>query len=299
MSGSEEADSGQQETLPEFQKMSSISAFNEKEEVEANTHFRKTIATTPQLQIVAMCITAEDAEIPEEQHHDATQVFRIYSGKGLLMVNNVQMQLMPGMVAIVPPNTRHTVMLLGSEPLKLASIYSPPQHHPLTIQPRRIGAAIRLLEKMTIISIHDGDTVMDSNKRKYRLYGIDAPELKQTYGPKARKALEEFVRQGEIYAQLHGVEKYGRMLVTLYSVPSPSKKWHNINYAMVASGHAWVYRFKKEETRRGEPLIPKLEEYENAQVDAKTRQRGLWNASDIPIPPSEFRKMKKYFLKHT
>ena len=44
-----------------------------------------------------------------------------------------------------------------------------------------------------VVSIHDGDcvTVLDADKRqtKLRLTGIDAPELKQPFGSKARDHL--------------------------------------------------------------------------------------------------------------
>jgi endonuclease YncB( thermonuclease family) len=45
------------------------------------------------------------------------------------------------------------------------------------------------------VGVHDGDTitVLDANKtqRKIRLAGIDAPELKQAFGNRAKKNLAE------------------------------------------------------------------------------------------------------------
>lgn len=47
-----------------------------------------------------------------------------------------------------------------------------------------------------VVSIHDGDTItalQDKRQIKVRLYGIDAPELKQPYGKKSKQFLSNLI----------------------------------------------------------------------------------------------------------
>ena len=53
-----------------------------------------------------------------------------------------------------------------------------------------------------INSIHDGDTINitthNNKKVKIRLYGIDAPELKQPFGEQSQLCLEEMIKNQNI-----------------------------------------------------------------------------------------------------
>ena len=47
-----------------------------------------------------------------------------------------------------------------------------------------------------VVSIHDGDTItvlQDKQQVKVRLFGIDAPELKQPYGKKSKRFLSNLI----------------------------------------------------------------------------------------------------------
>lgn len=260
--------------------------FNEKDLAMANQHFRQVLNTTQQQQIVLMAITLEDAGIPEEVHRNTTQVFRVYAGSGLLYVNGVEFTLRDGVTAVVPPGARHKVIHTGTEPLRLSSTYSPPEHASTLIEARRTD----LLERVQVVRVLDGDTVVDSSDQHYRLYGIDAPELKQPFGNKAKLRLQELLSE-EVFVQNHGVDKYGRILATLYSVAKPNKEWQNYNYVLVAQGYAWAYRFVKEEKRRGEPIVPALLKYDTAQEVAQTQKLGLWK-NEQAERPQDYRRRK-------
>ena len=61
-----------------------------------------------------------------------------------------------------------------------------------------------------VVSIHDGDTItilQDKQQIKVRLFGIDAPELKQPYGKKSKQFLANLIA-GKVCGKVHcGVYK--------------------------------------------------------------------------------------------
>jgi endonuclease YncB( thermonuclease family) len=81
-----------------------------------------------------------------------------------------------------------------------------------------------------VVSIHDGDcvTVLDAGNRqtKLRLTGIDAPELKQPFGSKARDHLAGMVMGKVIEIEDHGPDRYGRTLARI------EVKGQDVNRAM-------------------------------------------------------------------
>jgi mannose-6-phosphate isomerase-like protein (cupin superfamily) len=94
-----------------------------------NNNFRKVLATTPNMQLVVMCLRPNE-EIGLEVHPYNTQFFRIESGEGIAVINDKQYELYDDVVVIVPLNTMHNIINTSkTAPLKLYTIYSPP-HHP-------------------------------------------------------------------------------------------------------------------------------------------------------------------------
>ena len=73
-------------------------------------------------------------EIGLEMHSDTDQLIRIEDGKALVQMGrcknqlNYQQSLSNGDVIFVPAGTWHNVINTGSTPLKLYSVYAPPQH---------------------------------------------------------------------------------------------------------------------------------------------------------------------------
>ena len=67
----------------------------------------------------------------------------------------------------------------------------------------------------TVIAVHDGDTITlrtETNKKKIRLAGIDAPELKQPYGVESRSAVREAVLDKVVLVETSRNDKYGRAI---------------------------------------------------------------------------------------
>ena len=123
-----------------------------------------------------------------------------------------------------------------------------------------------------VVSVHDGDTITilaEKEQVKIRLFGIDAPELKQPYGKKSKQFLSNLIAGQIVEVKENGNDRYGRTIGTV------SLNGEDINAQMVENGYAWAYRrFSKK--------------YAPQESEAKFEERGLW--SDDPIPPWEWRK---------
>lgn len=94
---------------------------------EENTDFRRVLYTGHNIQLVLMSIEPGD-EIGEEVHEDRDQFFRIEGGEGEITIDGVVHRVKADDGVIVPQGARHNVVSVGTEPLKLYTIYGPPEH---------------------------------------------------------------------------------------------------------------------------------------------------------------------------
>jgi len=94
-----------------------------------NDNFRDVLYTTETLQLVVMSI---DDDIGEEIHPRVTQFIRVEKGTGKAVINGEEIKLKDGMSIVVPPGSRHNIINTGKAPLKVYTIYAPPQHPPGT-----------------------------------------------------------------------------------------------------------------------------------------------------------------------
>jgi mannose-6-phosphate isomerase-like protein (cupin superfamily) len=79
------------------------------------------------LQLVAMSINPGE-EIGAEVHDDRDQFFRIEAGEGIITIDGVEHKVEDDDAVIVPQGARHNVKATGDRPLKLYTIYGPPEH---------------------------------------------------------------------------------------------------------------------------------------------------------------------------
>lgn len=98
-----------------------------------NNNYRKVISTTTNMQLVLMSIE-EGEEIGLEKHRNASQFIRVESGTAKAIVGKSKFFLKDGDAIIVPPNTLHNIINTGAEPLKIYTVYSPPQHGKNTVE---------------------------------------------------------------------------------------------------------------------------------------------------------------------
>lgn len=92
-----------------------------------NDNFRKVVYTGKYLQLVLMTLQPGE-EIGAEVHEDHDQFFRVEDGKGEVIIDNQTHQIEDDDAIIVPAGARHNVINTGDEPLKLYTIYGPPEH---------------------------------------------------------------------------------------------------------------------------------------------------------------------------
>jgi mannose-6-phosphate isomerase-like protein (cupin superfamily) len=93
----------------------------------ANENFRRVLYTAKHIQLVVMTLPP-GCDIGEEVHEDRDQFFRIEQGRGEIRIDGVANPVEDDFVVIVPAGARHNVINTGSEPLKLYTIYGPPEH---------------------------------------------------------------------------------------------------------------------------------------------------------------------------
>jgi len=98
-----------------------------------NEDFRRVLYTGKQLQLVLMTLQPGD-EIGEEVHEDRDQFFRIEEGEGAIDIDGKENRVEDDFAVIVPAGARHNVRNTGSRPLRLYTIYGPPEHKDGVVQ---------------------------------------------------------------------------------------------------------------------------------------------------------------------
>ena len=124
---------------------------------------------------------------------------------------------------------------------------------------------------------------------KVRLAGIDAPEMRQPYGARAKQNLGALVFGKPVVVEWHKRDRYGRIVGhVLLAAPGDCSRPDCARLAdagllQIESGLAWHYlRYQSEqapEDRR---------RYAAAEQEARLTRAGLWRDAH-PVPPWEYR----------
>lgn len=136
----------------------------------------------------------------------------------------------------------------------------------------------------TVTGIADADTVTvtsaeSGHSLKIRLWGIDAPETRQTMGQEATRALHGIIAE-PITIEGYGYDKYGRLLAMLKNPGGAS-----IQEALISEGWVWVY----EDYCNEQELCDR---WRGLQEEARRNRLGLWRDPD-PTPPWKWRKQQR------
>lgn len=106
---------------------------NIKELAKQNNNFRTALWTGNYLQITLMSIPAGES-IGLEVHPNLDQFIQIEQGSGIVKMGDSQNSLDfqrkvgEGFSFVIPAGKWHNLINTGNEPIKLFSIYAPPQH---------------------------------------------------------------------------------------------------------------------------------------------------------------------------
>lgn len=91
-----------------------------------NQDFRQVLYTARNCQLVVMALKPKE-EIGMEVHK-LDQFFRVEEGKGEAVLDGVRTPISAGFAVLVPAGTNHNIINTGDAPLKLYTLYAPPNH---------------------------------------------------------------------------------------------------------------------------------------------------------------------------
>jgi endonuclease YncB( thermonuclease family) len=124
----------------------------------------------------------------------------------------------------------------------------------------------------------DGDTydiMLDGQKTRIRMDGIDAPERGMDYYKQAKNYLGELCENNEIRVEITDTDRYGRSIAKSY-LPDGRELGHE----MVKAGMAWHYK-----KYSNDATLDQLEQ------EARNAAIGLWSLSN-PEAPWDHRKKR-------
>ncbi len=118
---------------------------NIEQATKQNETFRTALWTGGNLQVTLMSIAAGD-DIGLEVHEHGDQFLRIEEGKGLVQMGDseddltFEEQAQDDYAILIPAGKWHNVTNTGDSPLKIYSIYAPPEHPKNTVHKTKAEA---------------------------------------------------------------------------------------------------------------------------------------------------------------
>ena len=110
-----------------------------------NHTFRRALWTGNHLQVTLMSLNPGE-DIGLELHPDVDQLLRVEAGTGMLQMGsnknnlNFRQHVQEGFAIIIPAGAWHNLINTGNRPLKLYSVYAPPQHPKGTVHRTKADA---------------------------------------------------------------------------------------------------------------------------------------------------------------
>ena len=91
-----------------------------------NDEFRRVLYTAKNCQLVVVALKPRE-EIGAEVH-TLDQFFRVEEGTGEAILDGARTPIKAGFALVVPAGANHNIINTGSGPLKLYTLYAPPNH---------------------------------------------------------------------------------------------------------------------------------------------------------------------------
>lgn len=103
-------------------------SINIEEKTLSGNNFREVLYTTKRSQLVIMTLQPGE-EIGMEHHEGHDQFIRVEQGEGVAILGGEKHALEDGTAVVIPAGTEHNVInTSASEPLRLYTLYTPPEH---------------------------------------------------------------------------------------------------------------------------------------------------------------------------
>ena len=103
-----------------------------------NENFRKVLYTAKNCQLVIMSLKPKE-EIGMEVHK-LDQFFRVEKGSGEAVMDGATTKIKAGFAVLVPAGANHNIVNTGRTPMKLYTLYSPPNHRDGVVHKTRAAA---------------------------------------------------------------------------------------------------------------------------------------------------------------
>ena len=103
-----------------------------------NEHFRQVLYTAKHCQLVVMALKPQE-EIGAEVH-TLDQFFRVEEGSGQAVLDGATTEIQAGFAVVVPAGAHHNIINTGTTPLKLYTLYAPPNHRDGVVHHTRADA---------------------------------------------------------------------------------------------------------------------------------------------------------------
>jgi mannose-6-phosphate isomerase-like protein (cupin superfamily) len=103
-----------------------------------NDEFRRVLYTAKHCQLVVMALQPGE-EIGAEVH-ELDQFFRVEEGTGEAVLDGLRTAIRAGFALVVPAGAHHNISNTGAVPLKLYTVYAPPNHRDGVVHHTRADA---------------------------------------------------------------------------------------------------------------------------------------------------------------
>lgn len=111
--------------------MTQTYVLNIKKAAKDNGFFRKVLFTGTKSQVVLMSL--EPGEEIGTEVHEVDQIIYAVEGDGEVVIEGVEKDFEKGVIAFIPAGAQHNVLNTKDKPMKLFTIYAPPEHAAGTI----------------------------------------------------------------------------------------------------------------------------------------------------------------------
>jgi len=112
-----------------------------------NALYRAVVFTGANMQLVVMAIP-RGTDVGAEVHKHVEQMLVFVEGEGVAILDGVRIPVRPGDSVVVTPGTRHDFVNTGRGPLRLYTVYSPPNHIDGTVHPTKADAEADIADEM-------------------------------------------------------------------------------------------------------------------------------------------------------
>jgi endonuclease YncB( thermonuclease family) len=135
------------------------------------------------------------------------------------------------------------------------------------------------------VAVSDGDTIKvlatGRDLLRVRVAWIDAPEMDQAFGKRAKQFMGALVFGKYVELRPHAIDRYGRTVAMVFV------DGRDVGLELIKQGLAWAYEHYLPEAS------PEIQaQYTAAETAARVSRKGLWVEGKSAVPPWEWRREK-------